>query len=83
MGSCLVATKGGSRYYVSFIDDYSRYYWVNLIKYRYDFLSTFVAIRAMIQTQYSAVIKCFQYDLGREYRDADVLNMLTSNGTIK
>ena len=33
-GPSPVATKGGSRYYVSFIDDHTRYCWVYLIKHR-------------------------------------------------
>ncbi|TXG53094.1 hypothetical protein EZV62_022263 [Acer yangbiense] len=35
-GPSLVATKGGSRYYVSFIDDCTRFCWVYLIKRRSD-----------------------------------------------
>lgn len=36
-GPSLVLTKGGSRYYVSFINDYTRYYWVYLMKNRSEF----------------------------------------------
>jgi len=35
-GPSPVATKGGSRYYVSFIDDHTRYCWVYLMKHRSD-----------------------------------------------
>lgn len=34
LGLAPIATKGGSRYYVSFIGDYCRYCWVNLMKHR-------------------------------------------------
>ena len=30
-GPSPIATKGGSRYYVSFIDDHTRYCWVDLM----------------------------------------------------
>ena len=33
----LVATKGGSWYYVLFIDDHTRYCWVYLMKYHFEF----------------------------------------------
>lgn len=36
-GPSPVFTKGGSRYYVSFIDDYTRYCWVYLMKNRSEF----------------------------------------------
>ncbi|KAJ9557693.1 hypothetical protein OSB04_012307, partial [Centaurea solstitialis] len=37
-GPSPVSSKGGSKYYVSFIDDYTRYTWVFLMKRRSDFL---------------------------------------------
>ena len=36
-GPSPISTKGGSRYYVSFIDDYTRYCWVYLMKHRSKF----------------------------------------------
>ena len=36
-GPSPVATKEGSRYYVSFIDDHTRYCWVYLMKYHFEF----------------------------------------------
>ena len=67
LGPSPVATKGGSRYYVSFIDDHTCYYWVYLIKHRSEFFEIYATFRALIKTQHSAVIKCFRYDLGGEY----------------
>ena len=40
-GPSPMTTKGGSRYYVSFIDDCTRYCWVYLMKKRSDFLTIF------------------------------------------
>ena len=62
-----VATKGGSQYYVSFIDDHTRYCWVYLMKHRSKFFEIYTAFRALIKTQHSIVIKCFRCDLGGEY----------------
>jgi hypothetical protein len=66
-GPSLVAIKEGSRYYISFIDSYTRYYWVYLMKYRFEFFEIYTAFRALVKTQYSTIIKCFMCDLGREY----------------
>jgi hypothetical protein len=57
-GPSLVAIKEGSRYYVSFIDDHTRYCWVYLMKHRFEFFEIYAAFRALIKTQYSTVIKC-------------------------
>ena len=75
-------TKGESRYYVSFIDDRTQYYWVYFLKRRSDFLSIFNTFQALVKTQYSAVIKCFRYDLGGEYTFNDFSNLLAFDGTI-
>lgn len=81
-GPAPVSTKGGSRYYVSFIDDYTRYCWVYLMKHRSDFINIYTAFRSLVRTQHSAVIKCFRCDLGGEYTSTPFHNLLRSDGTI-
>ena len=81
-GPAPIATKGGSRYYVSFIDDYSRYCWVYLMKHRSDFLPIYRSFKALVKTQHSSVIKCFRCDLGGEYTSTDFSTLLASDGTI-
>ena len=71
-----------SRYYVSFIDDYTRFTWVFLMKQKSDFLTVYTNFRALVKTQHSATIKCFRSDLGGEYTSNDFLNLLASDGTI-
>ena len=46
--SC-VPTKGGSRYYVSFINDHTHYYWVYLMKHCYEFFEIYKAFRALLK----------------------------------
>ena len=81
-GPAPVSTKGGSTYYVSFIDDYTRYTWVYLMKRRSDFFGIYNNFRALVKTQHSAVIKCFRCDLGGEYTSNDFTQLLASDGTI-
>jgi hypothetical protein len=40
-GPSHVATKGGSRYYVLFINNHIRYYWVYLMKHRSEFFEIY------------------------------------------
>jgi hypothetical protein len=77
-----VATKGGSRYYVSFIDDHTRYCWVYLMKHHSEFFEIYAVFRALIKTQHSTVIKCFRCDLGGEYISNKFYQLLTLDGTI-
>ncbi|GKA93126.1 gag-pol polyprotein [Tanacetum coccineum] len=54
-GPAPVSTKRGFRYYVSFIDDFTRYTWVYLMKRRFDFLTVFKEFRALVKTQHSTI----------------------------
>jgi len=81
-GPSPVSTKGGSRYYISFIDDHIRYCWVYLMKHRSEFFEIYAAFQALIKTQHSTVIKCFRCDLGGEYTSNKFCQMLALDGTI-
>ncbi|KAK4373109.1 hypothetical protein RND71_008493 [Anisodus tanguticus] len=81
-GPAPIPTKGGSRYYVSFIDDYTRHCWVYLLKRRSDFVHTYVEFQAYVKTQHSAIIKCFRADLGGEYTSGDLSGIFKADGTI-
>ena len=61
-----VAIKEWYRYYISFIDNHTRYCSVYLIKHCSEFYEIYAAFRALIKTQHSAVIKCFRCDLDGE-----------------
>jgi hypothetical protein len=50
---------GESRYFVIFVDDFSRYTWIYLMKNRFEVLTIYRDFAKMIQTKYSKVIKIF------------------------
>ncbi|KAI3769398.1 hypothetical protein L6452_00500 [Arctium lappa] len=75
-------TKGGSRYYVSFIDDYTRFCWIFLMKHRSEFFDIYCRFRAYVKTQHNSVIKCFRCDLGGEYTSNKLCELLALDGTI-
>ncbi|XP_062100793.1 uncharacterized protein LOC133806717 [Humulus lupulus] len=81
-GPSPVLTKGGSRYYVYFIDDYTRFCWVYLMKHRSDFLAIYHMFRAFVKTQHNAIIKCFRCDLGGEYTSNRFSEFLALDGTL-
>ncbi|KAE8711089.1 Retrovirus-related Pol polyprotein from transposon TNT 1-94 [Hibiscus syriacus] len=62
-----VTSLGGAKYFVSFIDDYSRRCWVHPIKKKSDVFSTFKNFKARVELDYGNKIKCFRTDNGGEY----------------
>ena len=81
-GPAPFTTEGGSRYFVIFVDDYSRFTWIYLLKHRSDLVSIFQTFHKMIQTQFSRTIKVFRSNNAQEYHDKSFLSILDSNGTL-
>jgi hypothetical protein len=59
MGALSCSHNGGLRYFVIFIDDFSRYAWIYLMKNRSEVLNIYHDFAKMIQTQFSKAIKVF------------------------
>ena len=66
-GPSLVASLGGSRYYITFIDDLSRKVWVYFLKNKSDVFETFKKWKAMVETETGLKVKCWRSDNGGEY----------------
>ena len=66
-GSFPVVSIGGSRYFVVFIDDYSRYSWIFSMKSRSEILPIYSNFAKMVETQFSKRIKTFRFDNALEY----------------
>jgi hypothetical protein len=58
-GGPLLFPQWGVRYFVIFIDDFSRYAWIYLMKNRSEVLNIYHDFAKMIQTQFSKAIKVF------------------------
>jgi hypothetical protein len=74
--------SGGLRYFVIFVNDFSPYTWIYLMKNRSEVLTIYHDFAKMIQTQYSKAIKVFRSDNAREYRQTDFFTILKYYGTI-
>jgi transposase InsO family protein len=60
-------TEGGQRYFMTMIDDASRYCYVYLLKTKDEALNCFKTYKAEVENQLEKNIKCFRSDRGGEY----------------
>ncbi|CAL5387066.1 unnamed protein product [Camellia sinensis] len=81
-GPSPTTTMGGSRYFVVFIDDFSRFTWLFLMKHRSELKHIYYRFAQMVHTQFSKTIKIFRSDNAMEYRDSDFLSFLQHHGTL-
>ncbi|MDV3146689.1 MAG: reverse transcriptase domain-containing protein, partial [Sweet potato little leaf phytoplasma] len=58
----------GARYFLLFVDDYTRFSWLYLLKSKDETLPCFLNFKKLIETQFDASIRCLQTDWGGEYR---------------
>jgi hypothetical protein len=52
---------------MTFIDNWSRYGWIYLLKHKSDAFKAFKTFKAMVEKQYNRPILCFHKDKGGEY----------------
>jgi hypothetical protein len=81
-GPSPINSLGGSRYFVVFVDDYSRYSWVFLMRSRDELLNIYRNFANMVKTQFSKTIKVFRSDNARELIQHAFEHILYSHGTV-
>lgn len=67
-GLAPVVSIQGYRYYVSFMDDFTRFTWIFPLKTKDETLSVFKIFKTQIEKQLETSIKCLQSDWGGEFR---------------
>ncbi|KAA0036106.1 gag/pol protein [Cucumis melo var. makuwa] len=72
--------RGGYEYFISFIDDYSRYGHVYLIHNKSDSFEKFKEYKAQVENESGKTIKTFQSDRGGEYMDLRFQDYLIEHG---
>jgi transposase InsO family protein len=61
------ASISGSKYMVTFIDDFSRYVWVFFMKEKSEALSKFKEFKEKVESELDKKVRCIRTDNGREY----------------
>lgn len=63
-----ITSVGGSKYYVSFLDDYSRFTWFYLLKHKFEVERVFIQFKRHVECLLGTKIKQVQSDWGGEYQ---------------
>ena len=66
-GPSFVSSIGRSRYFVVFVDNYSRYRWIFNMKHHSELLQVYFNFAKMVETQFSKHIKIFRSNNALEY----------------
>jgi hypothetical protein len=59
---------GGKQYYMSFIDDYSKFSWIYPLKFKYEVFFKFVGFQKLVEHLFDRKIISVQTDWGDEYQ---------------
>ncbi len=81
-GPMNVRARGGYEYFVTFIDDYSRYGYVYLMHHKSDTFEKFKEYRAEVENQLGRTIKTLRSDHGGEYLDREFEEFLIEHGIV-
>lgn len=71
---------GGAKYFITFIDDCSRYVKVYTLKSKSDAFDTFVQYKELMENQTGRKIKILRSDNGREYINNKFIDYFKKNG---
>jgi transposase InsO family protein len=75
-----IPSLSGCKYYVIFVDDYSRFTWLYPILNKSEVYQCFVKFKLLVENQFGTKIKQFQSDNGGEYTSIQFKQYLSQNG---
>ncbi|GJT75151.1 retrovirus-related pol polyprotein from transposon TNT 1-94 [Tanacetum coccineum] len=78
-GPTSVASIGGSRYYVTFIDESNRKVWVYFLKNKSEVFNTFKKWKAIVENETNLRVKCLKSDNGEEYSSREFIEYCVEN----
>ncbi|KAE8730408.1 BTB/POZ domain-containing protein NPY2 [Hibiscus syriacus] len=82
-GPFKTTSLGGTHYYVTFVDDFSRRVWVYTMKTKDEVLGFFLKWKKMVETQTGRKIKRLRTDNGGEYKNDPFLKVCEEEGIVR
>jgi transposase InsO family protein len=73
-GPSPIISYGGSSYFVTFIDDFSRKVWIYMLKSKADVFTVFKQFRTLLEKSTGRSIKCLRIDNGVEFTSMEFEN---------
>ncbi|GJU08384.1 retrovirus-related pol polyprotein from transposon TNT 1-94 [Tanacetum coccineum] len=74
-----MSEKGGSRYYVTLLDDSSRKVWVYFLKNKSEVFNTFKKWKAAVENETNLRVKYLKFDNGGEYSSREFIKYCAEN----
>lgn len=81
-GPSPVASMGGARYFLLFLDDFSRMIFVYILKQKSDVVDKFIEFQRFAENQTGKSIKILRSDNGSEYMNFRMKDITKSNGIV-
>ncbi|KAL5732484.1 hypothetical protein ACOSQ2_032176 [Xanthoceras sorbifolium] len=66
-GPSLIASTNGHKYYIVFVDSYTRFSWTFSLPLKSEALPTFISFQKQVELQFNTKIKAFQSDMGSDF----------------
>lgn len=82
-GPITPTSNGGKRYFITFIDDFSRKTWVYLLQEKSEALSVFKQFKALAENETEMSIKILRSDRGGEYNSREFVDFCETHGIQK
>jgi hypothetical protein len=81
-GSGPFVSKGGHKYFIIFIDDFTRQTWIYFMKHRSEVLAIYQGFSSMVRTQFDTSIRVFRANYIGEYLYDALRQFLFVQGTL-
>ncbi|KAF8394586.1 hypothetical protein HHK36_020800 [Tetracentron sinense] len=79
-GPSSITSINGAKFYVTFIDDFSRYCWIFPLAFKSQVYDVFVRFKSLVETMFDRKIKSLQTDGGGEYMSTRFRDFLANYG---
>lgn len=80
--TCPMVSISGMKYFVTFIDCFSRMTWVYLMKHKYEVLRCFQDFCALVKNQFNRHVQIIKIDNGTEHVNKEFSAFLSDHGIL-